>query len=280
VNNFTGGTGSATTPGTLRYALTNAGEGDVISFSGVTAGTTTIELASALPEITKTITIEGNGVTLTRAVSWTDSPASGGLLNITSAVAEVKISGVCFKDGWATSNGGAIRTIGPLTLESCVFSGNQTISSGRGAIMSLNTLTIRGCTFYGNSVGSDGAVYFSATGKTLTLTGNLFYGNTAPYYPYYPVVSCSDGTINASYNIVDVAFGTGNAKCGWAQGTGDMRITTGNPINTTSFRPNAGSPGITDIGIVPAGLAGFPTTDFYGNTRTFPNGAAGAVAFP
>jgi hypothetical protein len=93
----------------------------------------------------------------------------------------------------------------------------------------------------------------------------------------YPVVWVISGAVSTSYNVVDVPYGTGEPHCGWAQGAGDVYITTGNPINTTTFAPNAGSPGITDIGIVPAGLPDFPATDFYGNARTFPGGAAGAV---
>ena len=70
---------------TLRYALTNAQDGDIIRFSGVTAGTSVIEVTSALPQITKSITIEGNGVTLTRADSWTDTNSTSQLLCVTPA---------------------------------------------------------------------------------------------------------------------------------------------------------------------------------------------------
>jgi hypothetical protein len=276
VNVFADGPGSATTPGTLRYALTNVQEGDVISFSGVTAGSTVIELERDLPQITKSIAIAGNGVTLTRAASWTAVDTNTGLLSVSGSAGEVTVGRVLFKDGRAMEYGGAIYNNGTLTLESCIFSGNQNAGSygyGGGAINSANTLTIKGCTFYGNSASnSGGAVCFSASGKTLTLTGNLFYGNTAPSYP---VVSPS-GTVDASYNVVDVTLGTGSSLAGWTPGTGDTYITTGDPIDA-GFAPNPGSPGMTEIGIVPADLADFPTTDFYGNTRTFPGGAAGAV---
>jgi predicted outer membrane repeat protein len=182
-----------------------------------------------------------------------------------------------FKNGLATTDGGAIYTKGTLTLESCVFSGNRTTGSGAagGAVCSINTLTIRGCTFYGNNTtdGGGGAVYFSPLGgETLTMTGNLFYGNTS-----YPVGLLYGGTVSASYNVVDVAFGTGSNDAGWTGGTGDTYITTGDPIESTTFKPKTGSPGIADIGIVPSDLADFPETDFYGKPRTFPGGAAGAI---
>jgi hypothetical protein len=274
VTNFSG---SSTTSGTLRYALTNAQDGDVITFSVVTPGTTEIPLTGALPEITKSITLKGNGITLTRAATWTDNTSQ--LLRITNTTAEVKISRVHFKDGLAAGNGAAIRNSGILTLESCIFSGNSTISIAAygGAVYSTNTLTVRGCTFYDNtSPYSGGAVYFSTSGKTLTLEGNLFYGNIAPYYP---VVHVSSGTVNASYNVVDVALGTLSTQAGWTAGTGDTTFTAlsivSDPFDTTTFVPVAG---LQSPGVLPSPKpTGFPDTDFYGTTRTFP-GAPGAVA--
>jgi predicted outer membrane repeat protein len=126
VNTFTDTAGSAATEGTLRHALTTADEGDTITFTGVTAGSTTIELQSALPEITKNLTIEGSGITLTRAASWTASGTSQ-LLRIISG--EVLIRGVHFKNGLATYGGAVYTNSGILTLESCIFSGNRATSS-------------------------------------------------------------------------------------------------------------------------------------------------------
>jgi hypothetical protein len=284
VNVFTDGTGSAATPGTLRYALTNADDGDIITLDEdvVTAGTTVIELGSALPEITKSLTIVGAGVTLTRAASWIASSTTSQLLRISGSTAEVLLGGIHFKDGLATDVGGTIYNSGVLTLESCIFSGNRTRASyaSGGALYSANTLTIRGCTFYGNTAGSwGGAMHFSAPGKTLTLTGNLFYGNTASSYP---VVRNSGGTISASYNVVDAVFGTGAAQTGWAAGTGDTTFTAlgilGSPfVDTTSFVPVSA---LQSPGVLPSPApAGFPATDFYGAARTFP-GAPGAVTAP
>ena len=220
----------ASEAGTLRYALTQAEAGETIRFSGVTAGETEIELTSALPTIAKNLTIEGNGVVLTRASSWTIINNSSQLLYINKADAVVNISGVHFKDGQASANCAAIYNIGTLTLKSCIFSGNRTTTGNSvtygGAVYSTNTLTVQGCTFYGNHNGctantgssassGGGAVHFSAAGKTLTLTGNLFYGNTTGLS--YPVVRVLSGTATASYNVVDVAFGTGASQAGWEE---------------------------------------------------------------
>jgi predicted outer membrane repeat protein len=271
VTDFTGGVGSAAAP-TLRYALANAQDGDVITLSGVTPGTTAIELESPLPQITTSITIEGNGVTLTRAASWTSSSGTS-LLYISGSAATVTVRGVHFKNGLAV-DGGAVWNNATLTLESCVFSGNRATNSGScgGAVYSTNDLAIRGCTFYNNSAGYyGGAVYFWAFGRTLTLTGNLFYGNTAPFGD--PVVSIYAVTVSASYNLVDTALGEGSAQSGWAAGIGDF-YSAAWPVSGTTFKVFAGSPAAARL---PAALpAGYPATDFYGQVISG-GGAAGAV---
>lgn len=270
----TGDTGA----GSLRQALADVPAGGTVRV--LLAPGSVIELESSLTLSTaKTIAIEGNGVTLTRKASWTATSATSQLLYINSATANVTISRVHFKDGRATNYGGAIRTTGILTLDSCIFSGNTTTSTsssyGGGAIYnSGNPLTIRGCTFYGNTSRQGGAVYFRSSGNTLTLTGNLFYGNTSPYR--YPVVYVYEGTANASSNVVDLPFGTANTDmCGWAAGTGDTTFDalsiTGTPFDTTSFAPVSGL-----RTFLTSSPADFPAKDFNGAARTFP-GAPGAV---
>ena len=168
-------------PGSLRQALLDVPAGQTIQIN-LEPGSA-IELASALPAIGKNLTIQGNGVTLTRAASWTAVGYDTRLLYITGSNAVITIRRVHFKDGLVRGSGGAIRNTGTLTLESCIFSGNRTTDGSGGAVYSRdNDLTIRGCTFYGNTAGSSGgAVYFYPRDsvKTLTLTGNLFYGDTA-----------------------------------------------------------------------------------------------------
>ncbi|GHV89088.1 hypothetical protein AGMMS50267_14480 [Spirochaetia bacterium] len=274
VTSLSDAAGSDTTAGTLRHALANVQDGDTIRFSGITAGTSVIELTSRLPSITKSITIEGGGVTITRAASWIATSVTSQLLLIGSNIT-VNINRVHFKDGRATDFGAAIMfTGGTLNLESCIFSGNQTSGAYAegGAIYSIGTLTVNGCTFYGNSSGNyGGAIYNNGT---LTLTGNLFYGNTAGTAG--PVVYNDYGTVTSGgCNVADAAPGTGDTQSGWTAVTGDTLFTTlgisGNPLNTGTFAPLSAA-----LNIVPSGLAGFLLTDFYGNTRTFP-GAPGAV---
>jgi hypothetical protein len=258
-------------PGSLRQALIDTPAGQAIRV--MLEPGSVIELQSALPAITKSVTLEGNGVTLTWAASWTASSATSQLLYINSSTAEVTIRGVHFKDGLASDFGGAVRNTGTLTLESCIFSGNGTIVSDAwgGAVYSSNTLTIRGCTFfYNTSAYYGGAVYLQGSGKTLTLTGNVFYGNTASSYP---VVRNNSGTVSASYNVADVALGTGTAQSGWAAGTGDG-YSTALPVSPGTFKVVAGGPAANKLpGTLPAE---YPAADFYGQPISG-GGAAGAV---
>jgi hypothetical protein len=89
-----------TSPGTLRHALTNAQDGDIIRFSGITPGLTAIELASALPEVSKSVIIEGNGITLKRSDSWTTVDSYSQLLRVhkDNFTIRVNISRIHFKD--------------------------------------------------------------------------------------------------------------------------------------------------------------------------------------
>ncbi|GHV70843.1 hypothetical protein FACS189420_3620 [Bacteroidia bacterium] len=263
---------AATTAGTLRYAIANVPSGGVIIVD-LPAGSNEIVLTNPLLlSVAKVITMNGQGVTISG--SGITESANSQILRITSGDAKVTINRVHFTNGKATTNGGAIDNRGTLTLQSCIFSNNQTtaINANGGAIYtdgSGKILTVLGCTFYNNRSGNQGGAirtYFTA----LTITGNLFWGNTAPsgsviYTQYSSVTS-------GGYNVSDKETGTNaTTGSGFTFVASDIQETT-LPFNTTTFAPV-----LTSVQIVPAGVADFPATDFNGTARTFPNGAAGAV---
>jgi hypothetical protein len=277
--------GTNSTPGTLRYALYTAQHGDIISIE--LPGDNTIRLTDKLPSITgtKSITIKGNGVTLTRAASWTLTDNTSQLLYINSSTAVVSISRMHFKDGRATDVGAAIRNdYGNLTLESCIFSGNHATSNSGGAMYNNGTMTVKGCTFYDNRANSYGGTIYNNNSATLSLTGNLFYANTAGSATSYPVVyPYNNGMVTSGgYNVVDVALGTGNNQAGWTAITGgaDADRTIGTdinnlPISGATFRLLQNSGGAANvINTLPAN---YPTADFYGTAIPAANAAAGAV---
>jgi hypothetical protein len=274
-------------PGNLRAAINDQQDGDVISFgttgNPVVPGTTTVSLGGRLPDITKSITIQGNGVTIGRDPAGTNWPQNySSLLRINDSTAVVTISRVHFKDGRAAA-GGAIRNTGTMNLESCIFSNNvysYADSNSGGAISTGGTVTIKGCTFYGNTMittnGQGGAI---ASSGTMTLEGNLFYGNTAN--GANPVVYQSSGTITSlGYNVVDKALGATSTVTSPTSGfdaaanNTDVGNLSAIPVSTVSFRllSNSGAP----AGVITTLPTGYPAKDFYGETISAP-AAAGAV---
>jgi len=271
------------TQGTLRYALKNAQDEDVISIDSAVG---TIELASRL-EVSSNITIKGNGVTIKPGSSWISG--SGTQMLYVDYGAVINISRVHFKNGRTIYNGAAIMNNGYMTLESCIFSGNEvynpTSGPNGGAIFNDRNLTVLGCTFYNNhsisgSIAYGGVIY---TRGEVILAGNLFYGNTA----YNGPVVCTDGftgtVTSLGHNVADVVIGSNTwlGESGWDAEPGDTTFTalsiSGSPFNNAGSDDFAPVDGMLGHIETPSSefIAVFPTTDFFGNTRN--TDVAGAV---
>jgi hypothetical protein len=258
--------------GSLRDIIDTAPDGGTIN---IAPDVGTIALTAPL-QIHASITIRGNGVTLTRAASWTTEDNQSQLMRI-EYNKKVTASRIHFKDGKASNYSGAVHNNGGyLTLESCIFSGNRGGADG-GAVYSFGNMNIKGCTFYGNSARNGGAVYYYGNNKdsTLTLTGNLFYGNTAS--DRGPVVYRGNGSpVTSDYNAVDVAvaaFVTGYTLGDkWTAGEGDKTFTV-QPLLPSNFKLISTSEA---AGIIDRLPADYPAKDFYGNPITAP-ASAGAV---
>jgi len=270
-------TGASDGAGSLRQAILDAPAGSMIV---IDPSVKIIELTARLV-LNKNLTIEGNGVTITRAGSWTDTSSMTQLMQVSGSTATIRR--IHFKDGRSVNSGAAIANSGGnLTLESCIFSGNQTSQTWDptgGAIYTNATLRVLGCTFYNNHAGNNGgAIYQDGAAAVLTIAGNLFYGNNRNKGPTNStVIHRANGTVTSlGYNVVDVAIGTGSGQSGWVPETGDKTISSlfdNLPISTVSFRPISGGTAVNVITELPVG---YPTVDFYGNAIT-PGAAAGAV---
>jgi predicted outer membrane repeat protein len=263
-------------PGSLREALTRAAVGDIIMLQGQT-----ITLTNILPVINKSLTIEGNGSTLTQN-GFVMDPASSLLTIKVAAVDEVRISRLHFKGGRAGFGGAIMSSNGKVILESCVFSDNRTFITkdasgsnniaGQGGAIYLggSSATISGCTFAGNAAteagGIGGAIYNNS--GTLKLTGNIFWGNTAETYS----VVRPSGTVNSGgYNVSNRPSGA--AESGWNFTGEDTRATT-LPIYLGDFRPLSNGAAYQRIGTRPAE---YPVVDFYGVDIPDSNAMAGAA---
>ena len=222
-------------PGSLRAAILEAntapGE-DTIDFSV----TGTITLASALPPISETLTIDGPGATnltisgnyahralnvgagvtahlrdLTMANGRSGGAGGGAIYNSgTLVVSDTTFSSNNDYGGpGSNGHGGAIYNSGTLSVARSSFSGNVASSGYGGAIFNTGTLSVEDSTFSTSSVSSGygGAIHSSGT---LSVARSTFSGNTARFGGG---ISNSGGTAdvtNSTFSGNSGYYGTGN----------------------------------------------------------------------
>jgi len=172
--------------GTLRQAITDAnanGAGlDDIIFTLTTP--TTINLLSALPDITSSVTLNGPGANLL-TVARPAAVADFRIFNIVFAIpGGAAISGMTITGGNSGSGnfGGGIESLSDLTLTNVHVTGNTSGASGGGVGLSFANGVFTGCTFSGNTAngtGGGGIDYEGSTGHILRLVNSTVSGNTA-----------------------------------------------------------------------------------------------------
>ena len=145
----------------LREAIVsaNAISGGTITFNIPTnqmiGGVWTIQLASALPDLTTNVTITGSGLAVT-------------------------LSGLTIRDGLSAAGSGGISSSSALTLLDCVVAGNQGVLGGGGGL-SFSDGTFTRCTLASNtaSVQGGGINFQGNGGHTLTLVNCTVSDNRA-----------------------------------------------------------------------------------------------------
>jgi len=156
----------------LRDAIALAANGDIITF----AGSYTIYLDSQL-ELTKTLTIDGSGHTVTLSGdSGGDGTPDVSVFSIGSSgvVTLTHLSIVSGTANW----GGSIYNAGELTVQNSTLSGNS--ASWGGSIRNDGTLTVQNSTLSGNSaITYGGGIYNTGI---LTVMNSTFSGNVVEYY--------------------------------------------------------------------------------------------------
>jgi hypothetical protein len=135
--------------GDLRYCITNAADGDAITF-GVTG---TINLTSALPGLAHNISIEGPGADLltVRGRDFYSYPYYCRVFTVLQG-ATVSISGLTITNGFEFDFGGGITNGGTLTLSNSTVTGNTVDSCPDGC--TENPVTAGGGIFNGNADGT------------------------------------------------------------------------------------------------------------------------------
>jgi hypothetical protein len=166
--------------GSLRYCITNATDGDAITFGDGVTGT--INLTGALPDLTHSIGIEGPGsdqLTVRR-----DTGGDYRVFNVDTGTTVV-IAGMTISNGFShdfsTGYGGGIANRGTLTVSNSTVSGNS--ANDGGGISNFGTLTVTNSTISDNSSADgdgsgDGGGIFNSFGA-LMLTNCTVSGNSA-----------------------------------------------------------------------------------------------------
>jgi CSLREA domain-containing protein len=175
--------------GSLRQAITDAnasaGVND-ISFN-LPAGPQTINLASALPDITDSVNLL-NGTGANNLTVRRDTGGDYRIFHIPGGGLTIAISGLTISNGKTASGGfgGGIRSLSNLTLTNCAIVNNEAVGNVAGGagggvqLLSADGL-FTGCTFSGNTAGNQGGAinYQGNGGHTLQLTNCTVSGNTA-----------------------------------------------------------------------------------------------------
>jgi hypothetical protein len=177
VNN-SGDAGNGDGPaGDLRYVITQSngnpapgGASNTIGFSGVTG---TITLGSALPTITRNVSIMGPG-----ASQLTVSGAKSYQVFSTGSNATVTISGLTIANGSGNYGGGIYAANGTLRVTDSTFDGNSA-QFGGGIFDANGALIVTNSTFSGNSAGNGAGIYSDGT---LSVTNGTFTGNSSTYF--------------------------------------------------------------------------------------------------
>src|SRR5262245_22860190 len=158
--------------GSLPYELSQAGNGDTITFSSLFNTPQTITLSSGELDVTKDVTIQGPGKDLLTI--------SGGTLFVTSPASPAQgstISGLTITNGGGFYGGG-VSNSGTLSLIDCNVShcgSPPGLNPGvGGGIYNTGTLTLTGCSVFNNNAQAGGGIYNT---KTLTLIGSGVSGN-------------------------------------------------------------------------------------------------------
>jgi hypothetical protein len=171
--------------GDLRYCITNATDGDSITF----AVTGAINLTQALPDLNQSIDIEGPGSNL-----LTVRRNTGGdyrVFTVTSGT--VTISGLAIANGVAASGGGVYNS-GTLTISNVRISQNDRgvpYEIRGGGIYNSGDLSVDASTISANGTnnncygcgGYGGGIYNSNTGS-LTINNSTIAGNAVEGWSY------------------------------------------------------------------------------------------------
>jgi hypothetical protein len=264
-NNPAGGGEGSNGLGDLRYCLTNAGNGDDITF-GVTG---TINLAGALPDLTHSVNIEGPGADLVTVRR--DTGGDYRIFTVASGVT-LSISGLTIANGHLVLFGAAgagIANQGTLTLSDSTVADNRADgaeSAWGGGILNRGTLTIINSLITRNidATFSGGGGAGIANAGTLIVTGSTLSANAGG--------GSGNGILNYSAGMATVSDSTVSGNT--ANDGGGIANQNGTvTVNNSTIAGNMG--GFGDGGIENLGMMAISNSTLFGNAAEGGGGGIG-----
>jgi hypothetical protein len=251
--------------------LANRAGGSVINF---TTGPT-INLTSALPDITRSVQILGpgaNDLTVQRSTAagtpdfsiFVVDPPHNDIQDVS-----VVISGLTIANG-NSSYGGGIENFANLTVSDAVLTGNS-VSGYGGGIYNQNRLTVADSTFSDNSA-TYGAGIDSQPAGTVTVTNSILTGNSASYGG----AGIENGGMMA---VTDSSF-SGNSATNYGGGIGNygtMRVTSSTLAGNSAAYAGAISNLIGTVTVTNCTLSGNSATNWGGGIDNDEGGTVAAT---
>lgn len=187
----------------------------------------TIDLASALPDLSTNIDIQGPGADL---VSVRNSSASGfRILNVTST-GTVSVSGLFLYGGFLSSgNGGGVRNAdkGTVNLVDCELEGNDVDPGNGGGVSndSVGTVNLVNCTVgSSNAESGNGGGLSNESSGTVNVTNSMIVVNLAGARGG-GITNQSIGTINVTYSYIGQNLANERGGGITNQSTGQINLT-------------------------------------------------------
>lgn len=259
--------------GSLRQAITDAnanGAGtDNINFSSLFDTPQTINLNTALPEITSGLNINGTGANLLTVQRDPNAATNFRVFRLLqTATSGIAISGMTITGGNAGSGlfGGGIFSHSNLTLTGVHVAGN-TADIGGGVVLSSADGSFTNCTFSNNSStnasGSGGGILYLGNGNhTLRLVSSTVSGNSSANRGG-GIENISNASDNSLLEVVNSTITGNTAPNGGGISTFTQNSTSSNA--TTTLRNSivvGNTPTNLRAGTVGGGAATFQTLGF------------------
>jgi hypothetical protein len=170
--------------GSLRQAITDANADATVPHTITFNGNYTIALSTALPTVSKAMTIDGgaNSITISGYSISGNSLTVGANATLTkitfdrALVSFSTVTGIANNCTFKNGNAGALKASGTFTANSCTFDSNSQSTANSGSAVwgnsSTNVITLNDCVVSNNTSTTGPAIYVSGNNAVSSLTIN------------------------------------------------------------------------------------------------------------